>query len=95
MPQGPWRAEGPAARIVRGGRAGQGRNTLIPINIRSTITAVLLALLAVTGLSGVAAASGPAGTNWGSAAMGEVEQRADVHVVSAGSLIQPPDSDWG
>lgn len=68
---------------------------MISINIRSTITAVLLAILAVTGLSGVAAASGPAGANWGIAAMGEVEQRADATVGSADSLIQPPDSDWG
>ncbi|WP_405977037.1 hypothetical protein [Streptomyces sp. NBC_00158] len=68
---------------------------MISINIRSTITAVLLAILAVTGLSGVAAASGPAGANWGIAAMGEVEQRADATGVSADSLIQPPDSDWG
>ncbi|MFJ3875935.1 hypothetical protein ACIPW5_00590 [Streptomyces sp. NPDC090077] len=68
---------------------------MISINIRSTITAVLLAILAVTGLSGVAAASAPSGTNWGFAAMGEVEQQADAPVVSGRSLIQPPDSDWG
>lgn len=69
---------------------------MISINIRSTITAVLLAILAVTGLSGVAAAaSAPAGTNWGIAAMGEVEQQADAPVESGRSLIQPPDSDWG
>ncbi|MFF5703356.1 hypothetical protein ACFY7H_12745 [Streptomyces sp. NPDC012794] len=67
---------------------------MISINIRSTVSAALLAILAVIGLSGVAA-DAPAGTNWGIAAMGEAEQQNDATVSSADSLIQPPDSDWG
>ncbi|MEU3727106.1 hypothetical protein [Streptomyces sp. NPDC031705] len=67
---------------------------MTPINTRSTVTAVLFAILAVIGLSGVAG-NEPAGTNWGIAAMGEVEQQADARVLSAGPLIQTSDSDWG
>ncbi|MFD4241893.1 hypothetical protein ACFWP3_09880 [Streptomyces sp. NPDC058525] len=65
---------------------------MISINIRSTGTAVLLAILAVAALSGIAATE-PADTNWGVAATGEVQPQASVP--PAPPVIQPRDSDWG
>ncbi|MFD5883852.1 hypothetical protein [Streptomyces yangpuensis] len=80
--------------MVRGEQAGEGRNiTLISINIRSVLAAVLLAILAVIGLRGVAA-SQSADTHWGIAADGQAEPEVTTIVTSATPAIQR-DSDWG
>ncbi|MFJ2752670.1 hypothetical protein [Streptomyces sp. NPDC087297] len=68
---------------------------MISINIRSVVATVLLAILAVIGLSGVSA-NQPADTNWGIAADGAAEPGVTaVSPTPTPPLTQAGDSDWG